>query len=56
MSSEQANLFNRVTAREVTAALSDQGLDVSERYVARILDLWTAAAGRRGSAARRGRR
>ena len=50
-----AEQLNRVTAREVTAALSDQGLDVSERYVARILDLWTAE--RRGSAVRKkGRR
>jgi hypothetical protein len=42
----------RLTAREVTATLTDAGMNVSERYVARILDQWTAgrwAAGRRGS-------
>jgi hypothetical protein len=33
----------RLTAREITAALTDQGMDVSERYVAHILDQWTAA-------------
>jgi hypothetical protein len=46
------------TAREITAALTDQGMDVSERYVARILDQWTAsrwAAGRRGSGSPRRR-
>jgi hypothetical protein len=39
------------TAREITAELTDAGMDVSERYVARILDAWTAD--RRGSDARR---
>jgi hypothetical protein len=39
------------TAREITAELTDAGMDVSERYVARILDAWTAD--RRGSGARR---
>jgi hypothetical protein len=32
----------RLTAREHTAALTDAGMDVSERYVAAILDGWTA--------------
>lgn len=41
----------RLTAREITAELTDAGMDVSERYVARILDAWTAA--RRGSGVRR---
>jgi Protein of unknown function (DUF2637) len=48
LSSDQ---LKHLTAREVTANLSDQGMDVSERYVARLLDQWTAA--RRGSGARR---
>jgi hypothetical protein len=39
------------TAREITVELTDAGMDVSERYVARILDAWTAD--RRGSGARR---
>jgi len=41
----------RLTAREVTAELTDAGMDVSERYVARILDAWIAD--RRGSGAHR---
>jgi AraC-like DNA-binding protein len=53
--------LNRLTAREVTAALTAQGMDVSERYVATIFDEWkvmqpTARAGARwGSGARRRR-
>jgi hypothetical protein len=53
--------LNRLTAREITAALTAQGMDVSERYVATILDEWkamqpTAGTGARwGSGARRRR-
>jgi hypothetical protein len=46
-----ADELARLTAREITAGLTDDGMDVSERYVARILDQWTAA--RRGSSPRR---
>jgi aspartokinase len=46
-----ASLGPRAAAREVTAALTDQGTAVSERYVAQILDEQTAP--RRGSGARR---
>jgi hypothetical protein len=45
-----AEQLDQLTAREVTAALTDQGMDVSERYVLRLLDEWNA---RRGSGARR---
>jgi hypothetical protein len=45
-----AEQLDQLTAREVTAALTDQGMDVSERYVLRLLDGWNA---RRGSGARR---
>jgi hypothetical protein len=48
LSSDQ---LGQLTAREITAGLTDQGMDVSERYVAHILDQWTAA--RRGSGGRR---
>jgi 3-methyladenine DNA glycosylase Tag len=44
----------QLTAREITAALADDGVEVSERYVARVLDQWTAT--RRGSGTRRRRR
>jgi hypothetical protein len=44
LSSDQ---LGQLTAREITAALQGGGLDVTERYVAQILDQWTAA--RRGS-------
>ncbi len=53
--------LNRLTAREITAALTAQGMEVSERYVATILDEWkamqpTARTGARwGSGARRRR-
>ncbi len=53
--------LNRLTAREITAALTAQGMDVSERYVATIFDEWkamqpTARTGARwGSGARRRR-
>jgi Protein of unknown function (DUF2637) len=46
-----AALGQRAAGREVAAALNGQGLAVSERYVAQIVDEWTAA--RRGSGARR---
>jgi hypothetical protein len=42
-----ASLGPRAAAREVTAALTGQGLAVSERYVAQLVDEW--AATRRGS-------
>jgi hypothetical protein len=51
---------DQLTAREITATLNDQGIQVSERYVAEIFDDWNAA--RRGSggstsgARRRGKR
>jgi hypothetical protein len=45
-----AEQLDQLTAREVTAALTDQGMDVSERYVLRLLDEWNA---RRGSGAPR---
>jgi hypothetical protein len=41
-----AEQLDQLTAREITAALTDQGMDVSERYVLRLLDEWNA---RRGS-------
>jgi hypothetical protein len=50
LSSDQ---LGRLTAREVTATLTEQGMDVSERYVARILDQWTATRRGSGSGARR---
>jgi hypothetical protein len=56
LASLRPDQLDQLTAREITAALTDQGMDVSERYVARILDRWTAsrwAAGRRGSGQRR---
>jgi hypothetical protein len=43
-----ASLGPRAAAREVTATLNRYGTPVSERYVAQIVDEWTAA--RRGSA------
>jgi hypothetical protein len=46
--------LGQLTAREVAAGLTDAGMDVSERYVAQILDQWTAA--RRGSRPRTPRR
>jgi hypothetical protein len=49
-----ADQLGQLTAREITAGLTDQGMDVSERYVAHILDQWTAA--RRGSGPRTPRR
>jgi hypothetical protein len=46
--------LDQLTAREVTAALTDLGMDVSERYVLRLLDEWNA---RRGSGVpRKGKR
>jgi hypothetical protein len=51
-----ADELARLTAREHTAALTDAGMDVSERYVARILDQWTAARRGSGDDRRRGGR
>jgi hypothetical protein len=45
--------LDKLTAREVAAALTDQGMDVSERYVAQLFDEWNAARRRSGSGARR---
>jgi hypothetical protein len=52
-----ASLGSRAAAREVTATLSGQGTQVSERYATRIVDEWAAARrGSGGGARRRGRR
>ena len=45
--------LDKLTAREVAAALTDQGMDVSERYVAQLFDEWNAARRGSGSGARR---
>ena len=45
-----ARQLDQLTAREIADTLKAQGLDVSERYVAQLLDEWNA---RRGSGARR---
>jgi hypothetical protein len=50
-----ASLGPRAAAREVTAALTGHGMAVSERYVAQIVDEWTAARRGSGSGARRRR-
>ena len=42
--------LDQLTAREVADTLKAQGVEVSERYVAQLLDGWNA---RRGSGARR---
>ena len=42
--------LDQLTAREIADTLRAQGLDVSERYVAQLLDEWNA---RRESGARR---
>jgi hypothetical protein len=44
----------RLTAREITANLTDAGMDVTERWVAAILDEWNVAH-RPSAPARRGR-
>jgi hypothetical protein len=48
-----ARQLDQLTAREITDTLKAQGLEVSERYVAQILDQWNAR--RRGSGASRKR-
>jgi hypothetical protein len=48
-----ARQLDQLTAREITDSLKAQGLEVSERYVAQILDQWNAR--RRGSGASRKR-
>jgi hypothetical protein len=45
-----ARQLDQLTAREISDTLKAQGLEVSERYVAQLLDAWNA---RRGSGARR---
>jgi Protein of unknown function (DUF2637) len=45
-----ARQLDQLTAREVADTLKRQGVEVSERYVAQLLDAWNA---RRGSGARR---
>jgi hypothetical protein len=45
-----ARQLDQLTAREVADTLKGQGVEVSERYVAQLLDAWNA---RRGSGARR---
>ena len=45
-----ARQLDQLTAREVADTLKGQGVEVSERYVAQLLDTWNA---RRGSGARR---
>jgi hypothetical protein len=53
---------DRLTARQLAADLTDQGMDVSERYVARLFDQWNAtrrhasAPRKRGSGPRPPRR
>jgi hypothetical protein len=49
------SLGPRAAARELTAALTGQGMAVSERYVAQIVDEWTAARRGSGSIPRRRR-
>jgi Protein of unknown function (DUF2637) len=46
--------LDQLTAREIADTLKAQGLEVSERYVAQLLDQWNAR--RRGSRARQPRR
>jgi hypothetical protein len=50
-----ASLGPRAAAREVTATLNGRGTPVSERYVTRIVDEWTAARRGSGGGARRRR-
>ena len=45
----------RLTAREAAADLTDAGMDVSERWVARILDEWNVARRPAPARQRRGR-
>jgi hypothetical protein len=45
----------RAAARELTAALTGQGLQVSERYVQQIFDDWTAAVRQQANGRRRKR-
>jgi hypothetical protein len=45
----------RAAARELTGALNDQGVQVSERYVQQIFDDWTAAARQQTNGRRRKR-
>ncbi|HKO83907.1 MAG TPA: DUF2637 domain-containing protein [Actinomycetota bacterium] len=45
----------RAAARELTGALTSQGLQVSERYVQQILDDWTATTSRKQANGRRRR-
>jgi Protein of unknown function (DUF2637) len=49
-----AKQLDQLTAREVADTLKAQGVEVSERYVAQLLDQWNAR--RRGSRARQPRR
>jgi hypothetical protein len=50
-----ASLGPRAAARELTAALNGQGVQVSERYVQQIWDDWTAARQQANGARRRKR-
>jgi hypothetical protein len=45
----------RAAARELTATLNGQGMQVSERYVQQILDDWTAATRQQANGRRRTR-
>jgi hypothetical protein len=49
-----AKQLDQLTAREIADTLKGRGLEVSERYVAQLLDQWNAR--RRGSRARQPRR
>jgi hypothetical protein len=53
LAQQDSDRLKSVTARELTEELTDTGMDVSERYVARVVDEWTAA---QQPAAVRGRR
>jgi hypothetical protein len=45
----------RAAARELTGALTSQGVQVSERYVQQILDDWTTATRQQANGRRRTR-
>jgi hypothetical protein len=50
-----ARQLDQLTAREITDTLKAQGLEVSERYVAQILDQWNARRRGSGTPRKRGR-
>jgi hypothetical protein len=55
LAQRSADELARLTAREITANLTDAGMDVTERWVASILDEWNAAHQPMPARPRRGR-